>query len=177
MIECVFSIYETYFREISIGFFSSILTLGFLFSFKPRIKISKKIACKSKGDSYRIKIVNKNYFFSFINIKAELQIIYSNNNPLESAKNIHLLKNYLFQITSNKICNKEYRNAYRFVSTTKIKDLIRKQGDNFKCLRFRIIATHSFTNFSTVKVIEYDKSDLITGEFEIGNSLKIIDSQ
>ena len=129
MIECVFSIYETYFREISIGFFSSILTLGFLFSFKPRIKISKKIACKSKGDSYRIKIVNKNYFFSFINIKAELQIIYSNNNPLESAKNIHLLKNYLFQITSNKICNKEYRNAYRFVSTTKIKDLIRKQGD------------------------------------------------
>jgi len=160
--------------QVFFSVLSSLLTLLILFLLaKPRIKVSKKIA-KENNEAYRIKVINKSWFFSYVNIQAELHIITTESNGLKKATNIHLTKRQLFHLDRNLIYNKDYNNAYRFKTNTNIDNLISGNKKGFKCLRFKIIATHSFSNFSKVKVVEYDKSGIINGEFEVGNTMKIV---
>lgn len=153
---------------------SLVASLVFTYYFtkvKPKIFISNEISyC---NNTFKIKIINRGHY-SATNIRAELCYVnyFSVPNGVEqNSKKILLTKMELFALDG--LNNSDYASyTYRFVTTENLLEGL-KHFDRSH-IRFKLIATHSMSNISKVYVRNYALNDIKTGDFEFGNSIRIV---
>ena len=169
--------------SVIIGVLSSVIAslifLSFLTRVRPKLEISDKIA---KGKSlttgdiiYRIKVINKSRR-PVINVKAQLHLITPIVIPggmLLKSKEIPLKRSEVMYLEKFDPSDKQAKYAFRFTTYGNIENIWKDDRQSF--LRFRIIATDSISGFTKVFVKNYHIKSLIKeGEFEFGNSMKIV---
>jgi hypothetical protein len=139
---------------------------------KANIKISDKIA-KTTSNSYKIKIVNKAKF-DVVDVRAELASInfykVPNGNETNS-KIIDLTKSKIFMLGKATSSDSDTQNTFKFISRVNIQDFIKNKDVDY--IRFRLYIVDSFTNMGKVYEQKYYKSAIKSGDFIIGDSLKI----
>ncbi|WP_347373681.1 hypothetical protein [Aequorivita sp. Q41] len=182
-----------YIGSIIAGVASSALFLFALSRLKPKIKICEKISIEERENEddemethFGFKVVNKSWFFKVYDIKVRLysiELVPSENNEDFHCEEITLRKNetwilnrfnirHCFQdlIFNERRLKKRTDYAVQFFSKEKLNDLV---GSN-KRLRFEVLAKHSLSGFSVVKIYTFrHKNDLINGSFLSGNTSKI----
>lgn len=161
------------------------LILTFLL-FRPKIAFSNKIAFCKEGE-YKVKIENNSSFgFAGIyNIKAEM-VFYrqqTNDKIRIKTKTIPLKKDQLFKLNSkrSKLFSLSPNYSYVFCTTSSFS----KENESFKTaellnskkydgIKFRVIATHSFSNitrtFEKIYLTDISKGQLENGTFKSGDT-------
>lgn len=165
------------------SFLASLVFLLFLFSLKPKIKISDNIAKGrlevEESIGYGIKIINKTRS-PIMNIEAHLYLVTPAKLPsgekIRFYKEIPLKKNKLIQLgefgSEDRIFGELYSNYdWIFVTYENIEEKLQNPAS---FLEFTVYATHAFSGFGKYYVKNYTKNSIIEGEFEKGNSLKVI---
>ena len=154
------------------GIISSLIFFLIFFLIKPRIKISERI-CKEKGsnneDLYRIKIVNKT-FSMLVNMEYFLYYKTIHSDGIDSIEEIKPCKPKLKCIP--KFCfkkNEDYAVRISYSINSKERPI-----DNTHHLVFRIVASHQITGTIKADSVEYSEEKIQEGQFETGESTKII---
>ncbi|HOX77199.1 MAG TPA: hypothetical protein PLW31_04095 [Bacteroidales bacterium] len=148
--------------------------------FAPNIKVAPNIAWKIEKGSrrYRIKIINKTKF-DIIDISAELKFQHIKpGSDLIITKSIPLVQPNLYLLKKYKPRGNRTEFAYKFLVSHEAKvsdlfDLFDKYANNNPSVRFRILATHSATNFPKVINAEFSRNDFSEGDYRLGNSFII----
>jgi len=127
---------------------SGIITLGWVILFKPRFSIENEGIEKGK---FRVKIINKQIYFSAINVKIEVCTI----NKIETTKhfNIDREEHLLLKCRKDRVFKAEIPPEYE-------QDLKENKVD----IRVHVYATHSFSGFGK----EYERIyryDVKTGNY------------
>jgi hypothetical protein len=162
------------------GITASIIIVYFLRCIKPKILISEKIA-KGKSSNgeieYKIKILNMRSR-SIIDVIAELYIIKPLKVPLgliPEHSQVKLKIEKLMEIAGkNKKVRRELYEGANFIFLTyeNIETILSDESDTY--LLIRIGTTDSFSGVRKVFTKEFfHKNDIIIGEFEKGQSVKI----
>ncbi|HTE00422.1 MAG TPA: hypothetical protein VK668_14110 [Mucilaginibacter sp.] len=177
------------------GVIASALFLFILFSLKPWIVISDKIASQYievKGKDvhvYVFKIVNKSLFFRIYDLKVNAYICESVPNingtnvnfkdiELKGADQwiLHRLNfKHIFQnfLRGDKTLDSRCDYACQFFSTENVATLL----NNNSYISIQVLAKHSLTGFSRVKIMKYKHhAKIVKGCFLSGNSCKIVPS-
>lgn len=171
-------------NSILVGVASS-LTASFLFllvlaRLRPRILISDKIAKveEQNGETwYSVKILNRTRF-DLIKVFAEFHIVTPKKKYggyIIHAEKLDLIRSEVLVLSKFDASDKEAKYAFRFRSTAYLeKDWV----DQESYIRFRVYAAHSLSGFGKVFSKDYyDKEvDIVSGDFEYGNSLRVISS-
>jgi len=175
------------------GVISSGIFLFILFLLKPWIIISDKIASKYvtiKGKEthvYVFKIINKSLFFKVYDIKVNAFIC--ENIPNINGMNVNFrdieLKGadqwilnrlnfrHLFQniLKGEKTLQSRCDYACQFFSSENLATLL----DNNSYISIQVLAKHSLTGFSRVKIMKYHHhAKIVKGTYLSGNSCKIV---
>lgn len=180
--------------EIAGGLLLTFLGLLIVQFLRPRVKISDDI-CKSienNGDKlYKIKVINRSYFFRLIDIHFELTMLKPKSSPKGmnlSIKKVDLVSehvwylskrklvtsrsnyaSYAIQITVDKV---EVKDADGINSVQDLMDYWKSQDNVF--LDFKVIAKNNFSGITSITHKKFDHySSIKEGLFRHGNSLQI----
>lgn len=156
------------------GIVSSIIIYLLVFNIKPKIKISDNIAKTTKEEVtiYKIKIVNCTKFAIF---NLNYSLCYCTEYPDKLIDMIEIPPSkksllYIPPFMKNDLNDKHaVRISYK-IDTEKYP----LTDNTYFC--FTISATHGFSNTSLCLEKNYYNSDIIDGNFETGNSLKVLHS-
>ena len=172
---------------------SLILTiLGFLVIqfLRPRVKISdnicKTIDSKTGKVSYKIKVINRSFFFRLIDIHFELTLLKPKSSPKGmnlAIKQIDLISNHVWYLSRRKLVSQksDYATYAIVITVDKLmhmedeKDLLEfwKSEDNM-FLDFKVIAKNNFSGITSISHKKFDHySSIKEGLFQHGNSLEI----
>jgi len=174
------------------GIAASALFLLTISRFKPKIKISDRIACtyrKKEGQNkqlYSFKLINKSWFYKAYDIQVKAFIcetIPSQNGDDIAFEEIELRKTYQWVLP--KLCwkhiwqnvflkdsrlNSRTNYAAQFSTYANLKTCLSQK----KYITFEIIAKHSLTGFSVVKSRSYKHiNEIHPGNFLSGNTFKV----
>lgn len=157
------------------GLISSILIFGFWQIQKPRLEISKEIAKNSKGE-FRVKIVNKTSRY-ISNIIIRLQVVKrtnGHNGDVYNTYNLQLPHSEIMLINPRKDIKKNLDYAIRFVLP---KDLEKHWADDtHTSLKLTVHCSNGFNTANKIyEQYYYRKSVIKNGEFECGDSMRIVD--
>lgn len=155
------------------GIVSSIIIYLLVFQVKPKIKIGDKIArvIDDEGNViYRLKIVNKTRFAIF-NLSYSLNYCERQSDGIINFCEINPSKTAIFYISPFSRKDKDDKYPVRI---TYVIDENKYPLDENSYLSFTIVATHSFSNTSTYKEINFHKGDIVDGVFETGDSIKVL---
>ena len=143
------------------GIIASLVFFHLLTRIRPKLQISDKIAKKkSSGTSevaYKIKVINKTHH-PIINVKAQLHLVTPVVVPggiLLKTREIPLKRNEILCIEKFDSNDEQAKYAFRFVTYENIDDIWKEDEKSF--LRFRVIATDSFSGFTKVFVKDYQR--------------------
>jgi len=174
------------------GVIASAIFLFILFLLKPKIVISDKIASHyriingNKHHVYLFKIINKSLFFKVYDLKVNAYVCENIQNVngvdtkysditlkgvdqwvLNSLNFKHILQNLL---RKEKTLQSRCDYAAQFATFDNIATLLQ----NNSYISVQVLAKHSLTGFSRVKIMKYQHpSKIIKGTFLSGNSCKI----
>src|SRR5690554_522364 len=178
-------LFFTHLGSIIAGITSSALFLFALSRLKPKINISEKISIEERENEQKkmethfgFKVINKSWFFKVYDIKVRLysiELIPSENNEDFHCEEIELRKNETWVLNrfyighccqdfifGERRLRKRTDYAVQFFSKKNLNNLV---GTN-KRLRFEVLAKHSLSGFSVVKIYTFrHKNDLIKGSF------------
>lgn len=182
-------------QGIMSGIISSIIFLVILFCLKPCIVISDKIATKyvnidgNDTHVFVFKIINKSFLFKVYDIKVNAYVC--NDVPNVNGINVtfkdielkganqwvlnRLNFKHLFQniLRGEKTLQSRCDYACQFFSEENLKSILK----NNSYISLQVLAKHSFTGFSKVKIMKYrHPSKIIKGSFLSGNSSQIVHS-
>ncbi|MBL4662157.1 MAG: hypothetical protein JKY22_00990 [Flavobacteriaceae bacterium] len=167
------------------GFVTSVFFLFILSRLKPKLRICNKISIEEREGSihFGFKIINKSWFFKVYDLRVKLysiELIPSENNEDLHYDELSLRKDntwflnrfniyHCFQdlIFKDRRLKKRTDYAVQFFTKENLTDLV----DLNKRIRFEVLAKHSLSGFSVVKVYTFrHKNDLILGSFLSGNT-------
>lgn len=165
---------------IASGYFGSMLFLRhYLHNRRPVVEISDKIAysyhTKEKEYYYYFKLVNKTDF-DILDVRCELSFMKSENSLNGQnlvGEDISLNDSIIFHIDKK---NKNDKNALHALRVYCRQDLEAEWDarGNGATLNLKVIAKHSLTGLTSVFIQQFfGKQDIIKGEFEHGDSLKV----
>lgn len=171
------------------GIFSSALFLIILSLLKPRLKIGRKIACEKEGDhakGYYFKVINKSCIFKVFDIRA--RVFACENQPSPNGDDVimneitlkkpehwvlsqmrlrHVWQDFIHG--SNRLRHSS-NYAFQFCTFVDLESILLEK----KYITIEVIARHSFTGFSVVKMKQYKHiNDIRNGSFLSGNSCRI----
>lgn len=161
------------------GLIASFVFVLVLYNLRPRIKISAEIAKKTDGSGtfYKIKVINKSFFFKLYDVNAELM----RSSPIGVIGGQNLILNrltlkrdriwYLNRRFINKKKDKHATFAVLFKCTDDIEGI---WNDQSSTLHFKVIAKHGLSNFPKIKTKHYHcKNCIKEGQFGFGKDFKI----
>ncbi|MCL2072116.1 MAG: hypothetical protein FWH07_07800 [Oscillospiraceae bacterium] len=150
------------------GIMASVVFFLFLMFVRPKINISDKICRENSTNIFRIKIVNKTHSM-LMNVKYTLYYCQKSGDGVYVAREISATETDLYVISkySKKDINAEYAVRVKYEIDD---DICISNG----WLEFTICASHGFSNTSTCIKKRYSNSDISTGIFETGTSMRIL---
>ncbi len=187
------AVWNAFLNGVVPGVVASAIFLFILFMLKPKIVISDKIASHyriingTKHHVYLFKIINKSLFFKVYDLKANAFVCENIQNVngvdtkytditlkgvdqwvLNSLNFRHILQNFL---RKDKTLQSRCDYAAQFVTFDNVATLLQ----NNSYISLQILAKHSLTGFSRVKIMKYQHhSKIEKGAFLSGNSCKIV---
>ncbi|WP_179416201.1 hypothetical protein HDF19_10095 [Mucilaginibacter sp. E4BP6] len=186
-------LWQAFLNGVIPGVVASAIFLFLLFLLKPKIVISDKIASQyvkvgnKDHHAYVFKIINKSLFFKIYDLKVNAYVC--SNMPNVNGNNVNFkdiqLKGadqwvlnrmywkHIFQNTIRGERTLESRCDYacQFFSGENISNLL----DNNSYISVQVLAKHSLTGFSRVKIRKYNHSSkIVKGIFLSGNSCRIV---
>lgn len=192
MIDLFVSASPNVWDDIITGITSSAIFLGLLYLLKPKVRISDFIACSNDitlnppQKRYYFKVLNGSLFFKIYDIKVrvygcinipshngddvvlkELELKKSNQWVIARMNYKHILQDIFL---GDKRLNSRTDYAAQFSTYENLTQILNQTA----YIRVEVLAKHSLTGFSIVKIKSYKHvSNIKQGSFNSGNSCKI----
>jgi hypothetical protein len=183
----------TFFTEhiLSLSFLASIIAsfvtsfiflFALLFLFRPRVKISSKIATHVKGywnlneeKWFCIKMVNCSLFRAFdlrVELCQKIPVTGPEGKQNHRTVNLKLMKDQYHYVPKYAILGSRTDYAVWFMTVEDIEELLNK---NEHCtIELRVICKHELTGLGRVFVRNFSKHDILQGTFKSGNTFEIV---
>ena len=153
---------------------ASVIFLVLLTRVRPRVEISAKVARSVRNGqlSHGVKIINRSRA-DLVDIRVRLdriEITPDVNGYLKVRTPIPLRFDEILVLPRFKRKDKEHEYAYRFTTT---EDVAGRMDEAISILRFQLVAKHSVSGFSRAFSQNFRVSDIVDGNFAVGNTFEI----
>ena len=166
-------ILESIITGIAASLTASLIFLWVLYNFKPSIQISPHIADQTVGGDYRyaFKILNRTRSRIF-DVKVQVLLldpVRVHGGPVNSVREIRLLKDHFFEIGPFDLNDKDAHYALRFGTDQNLREL---WSSPTQFLRVNVVSRHALSGFSKVESFIFDtKGSIKNGKHEFGTGM------